>query len=94
MITTENLFVDEDNQIGCSKDYSQKEYDNLMVKIFQEWKEFKKRSITMSDIDQRVDNYSFQIPYDGSNNFYDKEVARHFRDGVEWTLEQLGVKIQ
>ena len=93
MITAKDLFIDDDGDLSCSKAYSQKEYNALMADIFNEWKRTKERTLSMTDIDQRVNNYSFQVPYDGGNNFYDKKVARHFRDGIEWTLEQLGVKI-
>lgn len=29
-----------------------------------------------------IDDYSFQVPYNGTNEFYDKEKARHFEAGL------------
>lgn len=45
--------------------------------------------MTKDDLLQKVDDYAFQVPYDGSNNFYNKEKHKHFRAGAEWVYDQL-----
>jgi hypothetical protein len=44
------------------------------------------KQTTMTNIleqaaDAWVEKYSFRVPYDGSNNFYDEEAAKHGRAG-------------
>lgn len=36
-----------------------------------------------------IDDYSFQVPYDGTNKFYDEEKAKHFQAGIEHARKEL-----
>ena len=44
---------------------------------------------TKSEIDKRIDDYSFRVPYDGSNNFYDEVALKHYKAGIEWMLKRI-----
>lgn len=33
-----------------------------------------------------LDSYAFQVPYDGSNNFYNETKLKHASDGIQWLL--------
>lgn len=35
-----------------------------------------------------IDDYSFQVPYDGTQDFYNIEKARHFEAGIRHAREQ------
>ena len=37
--------------------------------------------------EKRADDYGFQVPYDGSNSFYDKEKIKHYLAGYNQALE-------
>ena len=36
-----------------------------------------------------VDRYAFQVPYDGSNQFYDEKAIKDFIAGAEWAYRLL-----
>jgi hypothetical protein len=40
-------------------------------------------------LEEAADKYGFRVPYDGSNDFYDKEVIKHFIAGAKWMQEQM-----
>ena len=44
---------------------------------------------SQEDIDKAIDEYGFQVPYDGSNNFYDKDRMEHFKAGVEFVIKHI-----
>ena len=47
------------------------------------------RCPSQEDIDKAVDEYGFQVPYDGSNEFYDKDRMKHFRAGIEFVIKHI-----
>jgi hypothetical protein len=40
-------------------------------------------------LEEAADKYGFRVPYDGSNDFYDKEVIKHFIAGAKWQAERM-----
>ncbi|MES2287437.1 MAG: hypothetical protein V4547_17215 [Bacteroidota bacterium] len=47
---------------------------------------------SQDEINEAQDKYGFRVPYDGTNNFYDKDAIKHFAAGVDWAkkwLEQI-----
>ena len=44
---------------------------------------------TQNEIDEQIDKYAFRVPYDGSNNFYDKVALKHYKAGIKWFLERM-----
>lgn len=44
---------------------------------------------TKDEIDKQIDDYSFRVPYDGSNNFYDEIALKHYKVGIEWLLKRI-----
>ena len=47
---------------------------------------------TKEEIDSKIEEYSFRVPYDGSNNFYDDIALKHFKAGIEWYKKQINLK--
>ena len=47
------------------------------------------RCPSQDDIDNAMEEYGFQVPYDGSNEFYDKDRMKHFRAGVEFVIQHI-----
>jgi hypothetical protein len=45
-------------------------------------------------IDSKCEQYGFRVPYDGSDNFYDKEAIQHFRNGADWSKEFFTSRVQ
>lgn len=43
---------------------------------------------TMQTLDDAADNYGFVVPYNGTNDFYDREAIKHFKAGAEWQAKQ------
>jgi hypothetical protein len=41
------------------------------------------------EIDNALEEYCFQVPYDGSSEFYDKEKMKHFKAGVDFVLNHI-----
>jgi len=39
-------------------------------------------------LEEAADKYGFRVPYDGSNDFYDKEAIKHFIAGAKWQQER------
>ena len=44
---------------------------------------------SQEEIDEQIDKYAFRVPYDGSNNFYDKVALKHYKAGIEWLLGRI-----
>lgn len=44
---------------------------------------------SQEEIDEQIDKYAFRVPYDGSNNFYDKVALKHYKSGIEWLLKRI-----
>ena len=42
---------------------------------------------SLEEIDKAVDDYGFQVPYDGTNDFYDKERMQHFKAGIDFVMK-------
>jgi len=40
-------------------------------------------------LEEAADKYGFRVPYDGSNDFYDKEAIKHFIAGAKWQAERM-----
>lgn len=45
-------------------------------------------------IEEAAEKYGFQIPYDGTNDFYNKDKVNGFIEGANWQLEQFKVQEQ
>ena len=41
------------------------------------------------EIDEQIDKYAFRVPYDGSNEFYDKIALKHYQAGINWLKNKL-----
>lgn len=48
-----------------------------------------RREVTDAEIEAESDKYGFRVPYDGSNNFYDKLAIKAFIDGAKWMREKM-----
>ena len=45
--------------------------------------------ISDEEINTKNDEYSFRVPYDGSNKFYDDAALKHFDAGAKWMRSQI-----
>lgn len=45
-------------------------------------------SVPLKSKEDAIEKYSFQVPYDGSNKFYNEEKAKHFGNGWDAAMEQ------
>ena len=48
-----------------------------------------RKEVTDEEIEAESDKYGFRVPYDGSNNFYDKLAIKAFIDGAKWMREKM-----
>lgn len=64
--------------------------NDLTVKLSQH--DVIKSFPSQEEIDEQIDKYSFRVPYDGSNNFYDEIALKHYKAGIEWLLNKLKIK--
>ena len=44
---------------------------------------------TEKQIEQAIEKYGFQVPYDGTDDFYNKEKMKHFKNGIIWLKNYL-----
>lgn len=51
------------------------------------------KDVTDDEINKAVDEYAFQVPYDGSNKFYDELKLKYFKDGILWMKKQQELQI-
>lgn len=45
-------------------------------------------------IEQEVEKYSFRVPYDGTNNFYDDKAAEHFTNGANYAYSTFATPLK
>lgn len=75
------------NDVGVRADLGRLE--KHIVKIMEAYAEHSNQWVSVEDIDKKVEEYGFRVPYDGTDDFYDKEAINHFKAGVKWVLEQI-----
>ena len=51
--------------------------------------QFQSPQISEEEIDAWIEKYTFRVPYDGSNNFYDEVAGKHCEEMKKWVLSRL-----
>ena len=75
---------------GYNSEYHLTTSDLQNISAMKEYAfQFQSPQISEEEIDAWIEKYTFRVPYDGSNNFYDEVAGKHCEEMKKWILSCL-----